>query len=319
MSYAPFKRDEDFIVNSEQRFLFDLLSYIVFGDNNASGYIFKEQAPKTRAWVTVTTCWDVYTGSGSEKNLKYSYTNCTDKTFWIDDLPWHMPQLGTGFNEAIGGGGSNTGSSSASVVNAIFRNDNLSNDTWKILNQMFEEILEDCMGTNLYSSIKNQLNGDKMRILIVDGLDSSYNWNTKTLSLDVKCLESNAFLHELIHLYQTLQEPISSFEGALLNRKIEAHYAQYLFLVQQPLWEEKYKDIYNRNPRGRATELCGYYFNEHGHLKDGAIPDMVETIFSEQIIPNFSTENPYKSYPYNDNQSISQLFSNINVLTKNCD
>ena len=326
MSYAPFKRNEDFIANDEQRFLFDLLSYFVFGDNNASGYVFKEQTSQTRSWITVTTCWKVYTGIGSEKNLEYRYTNCTDKTVWLDGLDKTIPHtpesLGTGKKLPTGGGGNSNGSAPSSgnpSTTSVFKNDTLSNDTWKKIDAILKDILEDCMGESLYKSLETQLDGDKINIQIVDGADSGYNWNDKTLSLSINCLESNAFLHELVHLYQTLQEAISSFEGALLNREIEAHYAQYLFLIKQPIWEEKYKDIYDRNPRGRAIELCGYYFDEHGHLKDGAIPNMVEAIFSEQIIPNFRKEQPYDSYSYDNSQNISELFSNIEVLTKNCE
>lgn len=318
MTYGPFKRDADFLANSEQRFLFDLLSYLVFGVNNASGYIFKEQTPQTRAWIIVTTCWDVYTGHGSEENLTYSYTNCIDKAYWVDEFLWNGSQFGTGFNEPTGGYSGSPGGSSTSPAQTIFRNDNLSKDTWTLLNNLFDEILENCMGMNLYSSIRNQLNEDKMKIIIVDGLDSGYNWNNKTLLLNVNHLESNVFLHELIHLYQTLKESTSSFEGALLNREIEAHYAQYLFLKKQPIWEEKYKDIYNRNSRGRATLALEEYFDEHGRLKDESVSDMIEVIFSEQVIPSFRKTAPYKSYPYDNSQSILQLFSNINILTKNC-
>lgn len=317
MSYTPLKRDDDLIGDNDQQFLFDLLSYLVFGINNAYGYIFKEHMPKTRTWITITTCWDVYTGSGSEDNLKYSYTNCIDKTMWVD-IPWHTLNLGTGTDEVIGGGGNTENSSSANNSKDIFRNENLSNDTWKIINLLIEEIQQDCMGASLYNNIKNHLSGDKIRILIIDGLESSYNWNTKTLSLGINSLESNVFLHELMHLYQTLKEPTPSFESALLNREIEAHYAQYLYLRKQPIWEDKYKDIYNKNSRGRAIEKCNYFFDEHGHLKNGTIPDIVEVLFSEQIIPYFCKEEPYKSYSFDNSLSISSLFSNIEVLTKNC-
>ncbi|WP_195667770.1 hypothetical protein [Bacteroides intestinalis] len=317
MTYVPFKRDNDFIVDNEQRFLFDLLSYIVFGENNSSGYIFKEQTPQTRAWVTVTTCWKVYTGVGDEANLKYRYTDCIDKLFWIDNSTLNTPELGTGDNIIIGGSGGSS-SSASNNTSAIFKNEKFSKNTWEILDNILNEILEDCMGSSLYGSIKSLLKGDKIEILIVDGLDSSYNWDTKTLSLDINCLESNAFLHELMHLYQTLQESTSSFEGAMLNREIEAHYAQYIFLIKQPLWEEKYKDIYSRNPRGKAVEALDNYFDKHGHLKDESVSDVIETVFSEQIIPSFRKEEPYNNYPYDKRQSISRLFPNIEVLTKNC-
>lgn len=64
--------------------------------------------------------------------------------------------------------------------------------------------------------------------------------------------------------------------------------------------------------------FADYFLDEHGHLKNETIPDIVEALFTEQIIPYFCKEEPYKSYSFDNSLSISSLFSNIEVLTKNC-
>ncbi len=56
----PLKRDDELIRESDQVFIFDLLSYLVFGEENAQGLTFKPHA-QTRSVITVTQCWDVYT------------------------------------------------------------------------------------------------------------------------------------------------------------------------------------------------------------------------------------------------------------------
>ena len=71
MKFLPLKRDDELIRESDQVFIFDLLSYLVFGEENAQGLTFKPHA-QTRSVITVTQCWDVYTGPKDQ--LEYSYT-----------------------------------------------------------------------------------------------------------------------------------------------------------------------------------------------------------------------------------------------------
>ena len=78
----PLKRDDELIRESDQVFIFDLLSYLVFGEENAQGLTFKPHA-QTRSVITVTQCWDVYTGPKDQ--LEYSYTNCVSHSYWVDD------------------------------------------------------------------------------------------------------------------------------------------------------------------------------------------------------------------------------------------
>lgn len=82
MKYFPLKRGDEPIRDSNQAFIFDLLSYRVFGEENAQGLIFMPYA-QTRGVLTITQCWDVYTGT--KDNLEYSYTNCIEHSYWVDD------------------------------------------------------------------------------------------------------------------------------------------------------------------------------------------------------------------------------------------
>lgn len=76
MSYMPIRRQSESIVGSGQEFLFDALSSVIFGESGSSR-VFKKHA-QTRSWISVTTCFDVYTGNESI-GMTYQYTECYDK------------------------------------------------------------------------------------------------------------------------------------------------------------------------------------------------------------------------------------------------
>ena len=123
MKFFPLKRDDELIRESDQVFIFDLLSYLVFGEENAQGLTFKPHA-QTRSVITVTQCWDVYTGPKDQ--LEYSYTNCVSHSYWVDDAlinnsNWNSEGGGSG-DVWIGGGSSGgSGSSSGTPAGNIFK------------------------------------------------------------------------------------------------------------------------------------------------------------------------------------------------------
>ena len=93
----------------------------------------------------------------------------------------------------------------------------------------------------------------------------SYNWEEHTLHIGLEELEANNLLHEMFHVFQTTQEPISSFKSSMMNREIEAHYAQYLFLQRSAEWTDKKQDKYAKSQRLRATTSLTKYVNQQGH------------------------------------------------------
>ncbi len=233
MKFLPLKRDDELIRESDQVFIFDLLSYLVFGEENAQGLTFKPHA-QTRSIITVTQCWDVYTGPKDQ--LEYSYTNCVSHSYWVDDAlinnsNWNSEGGGSG-DVWIGGGSSGgSGSSSGTPAGNIFKKEaDQDSLLWVITENMTARIMEDCLGGDLYSQLKEKVKNNKINLEFDFGKGYSYNWEEHTLHIGLEELEANNLLHEMFHVFQTTQEPISSFKSSMMNREIEAHYAQYLFL-----------------------------------------------------------------------------------------
>ena len=135
--------------------------------------------------------------------------------------------------------------------------------------------------------------------------------------MSVNQLESNVLFHEMFHLYQTLSEPEQSFESSLLNREIEAHYAQYLFRKKQSfLFDIETDSIYLKDKRLLATRSLEMYIDDNGIIRDGIEPIVLET-YLEFTVATVFRERGYDNYPFN-NTTLEQTFNIINELTKNC-
>ena len=319
----PICRGDDELAGSGQEFLFDALSCTVFGEADSTR-IYKPHTPKTRAWLTVTTCWDVHTGGGSEK-LTYRYTECTDKTTWVDTvLKWHsQPDLpGSGGSIYIGGGsGGNTGTGGLSA-RGIFTNSRFLEDDWKIAQELLDMIMDDCLGNSLITGIKNSFGDSKIKLQYTEEEGASYNLITNTLSIGIGNLESNQAFHELWHAYQVSRGTTASFGSSGLNQEIEAHYAQYVYLKGKSYYSGSVYEKRYTSSRSRGTAIANLdrYIDKKGNLLS-SVEDydiLLDTYIEATIIPVFRMTPDYSSYPYDPNKSGISIFSNLKTLTKNC-
>lgn len=321
MKFFPLSRTS--IQGEEQSFIFDLLAYQAFGMNNAEQLVFeKAETPQTRMYIIFTECWDVYTGT--EAHLEYSYTNCIDRTYWIQDSS--IPPLGggTGTGDVLypgndgGGGGSPSGGSKAK---SIFQNDSLDKSVWEKVEDLIEEIIEDCMGGNLYNAVKDFLDGEKINFQLTDDKDSSYSPSKKSIFLSKNDMLSGTLLHELFHVYQVKQ---SSDNISSMNKEIEAHLAQYKYLKKH----NRLDDIPKKNfdGRWRAVQSIDENIDNNGNFIRGDSVsnelyafqrELFETQFEYNVVAAFRKFG-YNEAAYNSNLSIEQNFLNIKDLTINC-
>lgn len=321
MKFFPLSRTS--IQGEEQSFIFDLLAYQAFGMNNAEQLVFeKAETPQTRMYIIFTECWDVYTGT--EAHLEYSYTNCIDRTYWIQDSS--IPPLGggTGTGDVLypgndgGGSGSPSGSSKAK---SIFQNDSLDKTVWEKVEDLIEEIIEDCMGENLYNAVKDFLDGEKINFQLTDDKDSSYSPSKKSIFLSKNDMLSGTLLHELFHVYQVKQ---SSDNISSMNKEIEAHLAQYKYLKKH----NRLDDIPKKNfdGRWRAVQSIDENIDNNGNFIRGDSVsnelyafqrELFETQFEYNVVAAFRKFG-YNEAAYNSNLSIEQNFLNIKDLTINC-
>ena len=142
MTYAPFRRTDERIKNHEQRLVFDLLSWLVFGENNASGLVFKEKENSSRAWIITERCWVTYTGT--EGNLEYKDTYCSLNAFWVDETIYWISTApeddSSGGSATVGGGGNGGtgGGSSSASASDIFSNDDFNDVSWNMVDYLLE-------------------------------------------------------------------------------------------------------------------------------------------------------------------------------------
>ena len=321
VTYAPFRRTDERIKNHEQRLVFDLLSWLVFGENNASGLVFKEKENSSRAWIITERCWVTYTGT--EGNLEYKDTYCSLNAFWVDETIYWISTApeddSSGGSATVGGGGNGGtgGGSSSASASDIFSNDDFNDVSWNMVDYLLEDILNDCMGEALFNGIKEKLNGDKIKIRFIEDDGSSYNLENRTLSVSVNQLESHVLFHEMFHLYQTLSEAQFTFEIYLMNREIECHYAQYLFRKKQsPLWNVETNFLYVTDERHGTCPLINRFIDDYGMIRNESLRDCFESLLVVNVVQAFRA-NGNENYPFKD-ESLEQTFGIVKELTNNC-
>ena len=204
------------------------------------------------------------------------YVDCQDYagynyTFYEDELyiyPWSYSTCGTPYpvieyyqvcdddteddsgssgGGITGGGGSSTsGGGSAPLAKAMFRNSNMIDQNWGIIERMLEKITEDCMGRNLYNALLDKLDGKQLIIQFVSTGNSRFEKIGEGYGITLNMeMESNQLFHEMMHAYRSYKETLNSYNESMINGEMEAWYAQYLYVKKLPeydgsKWETKY-------------------------------------------------------------------------------
>lgn len=273
------------------------------------------------------------------------YVDCKDYagynyTFYEDDLylyPWSYSECGapypvidyylvcdevseddsgsSGGGMTGGGGSSTSGGGSAPLAKAMFRNSNMTDDEWKVVENMLDSIMMDCMGKNLYNALLEKLGGNTLSIEFTDQDYSSYTFKTG-IKISNKYLLSNHLFHEMWHAYQAYWETEQSYKKAVINLEIESHYAQFLYIKSiDDDWESKYL-----KQRLRLIVGIEEYVNKYGELID-SINGSNESLLDAhmlQLKSVFKSDSAYYKYDYNDYRIGVVNFLNLQTVTKNC-
>ena len=106
----------------------------------------------------------------------------------------------------------------------------------------------------------------------------------------------------------------------MMNREIEAHYAQYLYLQRSAEWTEEKQEKYVKSQRLRATTSLKQYVNQQGNVTVSKPEelDFFELYLSNNVVSAFKKEEGYKDYPFEEYPDISNIFPIIKSVTKNC-
>ncbi len=202
----------------------------------------------------------------------------------------------------------------------LFRNSNMTDANWQVIDRMLDKITENCMGEALIDGLYEALDGATLSIQFTNnGGGFHFDGETAGISLGMSSVESNMLFHEMWHAYQAYQETESTFTDSMLNQEIEAHYAQYLYVSSLPeyadsKWEKKYID----DKRLRGTTRIEDFINNKGSLKSNTHIDLFDTYINETLVPIFHKTKGYENYSYDNNRSVITNFSNLKELTKEC-
>lgn len=267
------------------------------------------------------------TYEGSDEIFFWTNTQCGEPYRVIET--YQVCDDGTGDNsgsssggEIIGGGGSSTsGGVIAPNAKAIFRNSNMTDANWQIIENMVNKIILDCMGQNLYNRLKTALNGGTLIIQFGTGENGSFGPIDQGygITLDMN-MESNQLLHEMMHAYRAYKETANSYNGSMINGEIEAWYAQYLYVKKLPeykgsQWEKKYlsKSI------SKNIKQLGRYINDKGELLSGITESKLNNYISNQLVPVFWNNSTYCEYSYDMvGRTALDNFKNLKELMEGC-
>ena len=332
LHYAPISRDTKGMAGTDQVGVFDLKSYDVFGADNASGLIFKDPPAETRVWADhYYDCKAAYAGYDGAEGFKG--ITCKYKRIWIEIIDEVEDESGGGEGSCIntgggaetgyeGGGGSNSSSASTAAPKAssIFRNSRMTETNWKTLEKMIEKIEKDCVGSNLYNGLKQALGGKTLSIQFVtpeEGSSFNFDGNTAGIKLTTD-MESNQLFHEMMHAFQSYQETESSYKASLINKEIEARYAQYQYVKKLKEFPgSKWEKQYTKTDVGMAIADLAESIDKKGNLQPG---ETDETLFIRVHTAKNTIQKikDYSKVSFNENKAGSETFKNLRTLSKGC-
>ena len=204
---------------------------------------------------------------------------------------------------------------------ALFRNPNMTNENWQVIENMLNKITQDCLGQALYNGLLEKLNGSKLAIEFVDGRISAFRLAESKIMIGIDIMnESNILFHEMFHAYQAYAEVPDTYWNSLLNGEFEAHYAQYLYLKKMPEYQvpgNRWAQIYTQSDRGITIWQLERFVDSKGRLlqEEYALANYLFTL--SQYNSDFR-RGGYENYPYNYDRPAGSTFNNLKTLAKDC-
>jgi len=248
----------------------------------------------------------------------YTYiTSCYYDGYYPDNNNGSNPPPG-GYTGGTTGSGGNTPTpaSVAPKATKIFRNTNLSLENWKILENMLNKIMNDCLGQSLYNGLTSSLKGGTLAIQF--GSEYSFGYGTGGITLGGN--ESNRLFHEMWHAYESYQETYDTYKSNLLNLEIEARYAQYLYVSSLPEYAgSSWEKVWTTNQGRKEIANLKDYIDSYGKLHSGKTESGLDSYLRNNVLPVFQNSGTsYASMNYNTNRTGSNNFKNLQTLSKNC-
>ena len=229
---------------------------------------------------------------------------------------------GTGDSGSGGGytGGENGVSGGAPRARAIFRNSKMTELNWDVIERMLDKITNDCLGEHLYEGLKEHLGGKTLTIQFVaprEGSSFNFDGNTAGIKLTTD-MESNQLFHEMMHAFQAYQETESSYKASLLNKEIEARYAQYQYVRKLKEYPgSKWEKQYTNTDVGMVIAGLEDMVDAKGNLRPNRTDDLLLTqvYTAKSAIEAISA---YSTLLFDYDKSGIENFTSLQKISKDC-
>ena len=321
----------------EEYWKFDYFTIFALGKKPSSGLYFKDV---TLSRSASENCQSAYVGV--EMNEEYEEI-IVDVMCWdVDDsqflndgesgggggglgnggFPSDVP-IDNGSNPGLPPGGTGGGSSVPSLApkaQAIFRNSNMIDANWRVLENMIEKIIENCMGRNLYNGLLEKMNGGTFIIQFKENANGAFGPIGEGIGITLGMqMESNQLFHEMMHAYRSFQETTNSYNSSTLNGEFEAWYAQYLYTSSLPEYKNsKWEKRDYSDERRKAIKKLNSFIDKKGNLQPEKSSMDLEIEILEKVIPAFRETYTEEKYPYDYTREAIDNFKNIKKLTEGC-
>lgn len=317
----------------EETWMFDYFTHSALHKRPVSNLIFKEDTvsalTRSMYWVDTIHCVHAYAGVEGAEGDQGVHCWTTTSAYFVNTIYDNGGGGGNGgLDGGFGGGGGGGGGTSpvnpaqiAPKASSIFRNSKMTEQNWKVLENMLDKIMVDCLGGELYNGLKSFLKGKTLTIQFKEGSDGGFGMQGESVGISLGMqMESNQLLHEMFHAYQAYQNTIDQYNGSTLNSEIEAHYAQYLYTSRLKEYRgSKWEKRDNDDIRRKSIKKLAKYVDKKGNLLPGATNDLLDIEILNSVIPALRAAGYSKDkYPLNGNPNGAANFKNLNKLTVNC-
>ena len=142
----------------------------------------------------------------------------------------------------------------------------MTENNWEALEKMLNKMTGTSIGNALYNKIVETLSSKTIILEFVENSNSLFDPSLSTIKLRTDA-SSGVLFHEMFHLLQSYTEQ-ETWNGSALNRDVEAHLAQQIYINSLPRNEQiwwREKSI--KDARWNAIRDLTRYIDENGKLR----------------------------------------------------
>lgn len=192
----------------------------------------------------------------------------------------------------------------------------MTENNWEALEKMLNKMTGTSIGNALYNKIVETLSSKTIILEFVENSNSLFDPSLSTIKLRTDA-SSGVLFHEMFHLLQSYTEQ-ETWNGSALNRDVEAHLAQQIYINSLPRNEQiwwREKSI--KDARWNAIRDLTRYIDENGKLRQEFNGGDLQEALENEVIRSFRqvgyTEN---NYPWLDSRRGVYNFNTIRILSE---